>query len=40
MLPLSVLDLSFVTSGSTPTDALRATLDLARHVDERGYTRF
>jgi luciferase family oxidoreductase group 1 len=40
MLPLSVLDLSFVTSGSTPTDALRATLDLARHVDELDYRRF
>ncbi|MET0426935.1 MAG: LLM class flavin-dependent oxidoreductase [Microvirga sp.] len=40
MLPLSVLDLSFVTSGSTPTAALRATLDLARHVDDLAYTRF
>lgn len=40
MIPLSVLDLSFVTSGSTPTQALRNTLDLARHTDRLGYTRF
>jgi luciferase family oxidoreductase group 1 len=40
MLPMSVLDLSFVTAGSTPADALRNTLDLARHVDGLGYTRF
>jgi len=40
MLPLSVLDLSFVTSGSTPTQALRNTLDLAGHADGLGYTRF
>lgn len=40
MLPLSVLDLSFVTSGSTPTRALHNTLDLARHVDKLGYVRF
>jgi luciferase family oxidoreductase group 1 len=40
MIPLSVLDLSFVTSGSTPAQALRNTLDLARHTDGLGYTRF
>ncbi|MBM6596446.1 LLM class flavin-dependent oxidoreductase [Microvirga pudoricolor] len=40
MLPLSVLDLSFVAAGSTPADALRNTLDLASHVDGLGYTRF
>lgn len=40
MIPLSVLDLSFVTSGSTPTQALKNTLDLARHTDRLGYTRF
>jgi luciferase family oxidoreductase group 1 len=40
MLPLSVLDLSFVTAGSTPADALRNTLDLARHTDRLGFTRF
>jgi len=40
MIPLSVLDLSFVTSGSTPAEALRNTLDLARHADRLGYARF
>ncbi|MBF9234177.1 LLM class flavin-dependent oxidoreductase [Microvirga alba] len=40
MLPISVLDLSFVTSGSTPAQALRNTLDLARHADGLGYTRY
>jgi luciferase family oxidoreductase group 1 len=37
---LSVLDLAPVPSGSTPADALRNTLDLARHVDGLGYTRY
>lgn len=40
MPPLSVLDLSFVTAGSTPAHALRNTLDLARHTDRLGFTRF
>ncbi|MFC6791528.1 LLM class flavin-dependent oxidoreductase [Methylobacterium komagatae] len=40
MLPLSVLDLSFVSSGSTPTQALHDTLALARHVDGLGYRRY
>ncbi|WP_210484249.1 LLM class flavin-dependent oxidoreductase [Microvirga antarctica] len=40
MLPLSVLDLSFVTAGATPADALRRTIDLARHADRLGFTRF
>jgi luciferase family oxidoreductase group 1 len=40
MPALSVLDLAFVPSGSTPADALRNTLDLARHVERWGYTRF
>jgi len=40
MIPLSVLDLSFVTSGSTPAQALRSTLDLARHADMLGYARY
>jgi luciferase family oxidoreductase group 1 len=40
MPPVSVLDLSFVTSGSTPAQALRNTLDLARHADRLGYTRY
>ena len=40
MFPLSILDLSFVTSGSPPSAALRRTIDLARHVDGLGYLRF
>jgi luciferase family oxidoreductase group 1 len=39
-IPLSVLDLSPVPSGSSSADALRNTLDLARHADELGYTRY
>jgi len=37
---LSVLDVSPVPSGSTSTDALRNTLDLAKLVDNLGYTRY
>jgi luciferase family oxidoreductase group 1 len=40
MLPLSVLDLSFVTSGSPPSTALRASIELARHCDRLGYARY
>ena len=36
---LSVLDQSPVPAGVTPGDALENSLDLARHVDELGYTR-
>ncbi|MFT0859849.1 LLM class flavin-dependent oxidoreductase [Ancylobacter sp. G4_0304] len=39
-LPLSVLDLSFVTSGGSGPQALRETIELARHVDALGYRRF
>lgn len=39
-LPLSVLDLSFVTSGTSAAQALANTIDLARHVDTLGYKRF
>jgi luciferase family oxidoreductase group 1 len=38
-LRLSVLDQSPVPEGSTPGDALRNSLSLARHVDGLGYTR-
>jgi len=38
--PLSVLDVSPVTSGSTSSQALRNTVDLARFVDQRGYMRY
>jgi luciferase family oxidoreductase group 1 len=40
MVPLSVLDLSVVTSATRPADALRNSIDLARHVDELGYVRY
>jgi luciferase family oxidoreductase group 1 len=40
MPALSVLDLAFVPAGATPADALRNSLDLARHVERCGYTRF
>src|SRR6478752_656892 len=40
MIPLSVLDLSVVTSGTRPAAALRNSIDLARHVDGLGYVRF
>ncbi len=40
MIPLSVLDLSFVSSESTPAQALHDTLALARHVDALGYRRY
>src|SRR5581483_4810722 len=40
MIPLSILDLSPVCSGSTGADALRNSLDLARHADRLGFTRY
>jgi luciferase family oxidoreductase group 1 len=39
-VPLSVLDLATVSAGSTSRDALRNTLDLARHVERLGFHRF
>jgi len=39
-IPLSVLDLAPVPSGSTSAVALRQTLDLARHADRLGYHRY
>src|ERR1700760_1043069 len=38
--PLSVLDLAPIVEGSTPGEALRNSLDLARHVEGWGYKRF
>ena len=38
--PLSVLDLSFVVAGGSGPQALRETIELARHVDALGYERF
>ena len=40
MIPLSVLDLSVVTTGTNPPHALRNSIDLARHVDGLGYVRY
>jgi luciferase family oxidoreductase group 1 len=39
-LPLSVLDLSPIVEGSDAGEALRHSLDLARHVERLGYRRF
>ena len=38
--PLSILDLAPVVEGSTPTAALRNTLDLARRAEDLGYLRY
>jgi luciferase family oxidoreductase group 1 len=39
-VPLSVLDLATVPEGTSSGQALRDTLDLARHVESLGYHRF
>src|ERR1700723_307042 len=40
MVPLSVLDLSPIAEGSDAGQALRNSLDLARHVEALGFQRF
>ena len=40
MIPYSLLDLAPVVAGSTPAEALANTLDLARHAEAWGYTRY
>src|ERR1700752_1223725 len=40
MIPLSVLDLSVVTTATKPAAALRNSIDLARHADALGFTRY
>ena len=40
MIPWSVLDLSPIVEGSSASDALRNTLDLARHAERLGYHRY
>ncbi len=40
MTPLSILDLSPVSAGSTGSQALRNSLDLARLADQLGYVRY
>ncbi|HET9978390.1 MAG TPA: MsnO8 family LLM class oxidoreductase, partial [Burkholderiaceae bacterium] len=38
--PLSVLDLAPIVEGSSAADALRHTLELARHAEALGYRRY
>src|ERR671925_1490254 len=40
MIPFAVLDLSPIPEGKNAGDALRNTLDLARHVERLGYRRY
>ncbi|MDH4065419.1 MAG: LLM class flavin-dependent oxidoreductase [Acidobacteriota bacterium] len=40
MTPLSVLDLSPIVEGGSAAQSFRNSLDLARHVEEWGYSRF
>src|SRR5512135_17034 len=40
MTDLSVLDLSPVTTGTPPSKALRNSIDLAKHADRLGYSRY
>jgi luciferase family oxidoreductase group 1 len=39
-IPFSVLDLSPIVVGGTPSDSFRNTLELARHAEQLGYNRF
>jgi luciferase family oxidoreductase group 1 len=39
-IPYSVLDLATVIQGKTPADTFKKSLDLARHAEELGYTRY
>jgi luciferase family oxidoreductase group 1 len=40
MVPLSILDLSPIRQGATPSEALATTRELARHAEQLGYRRF
>src|SRR5688572_5959791 len=40
MIPFSVLDLSPIVEGGNATQALRNTLELARHAERWGYHRY
>lgn len=40
MIPFSVLDLSPIAKGTTATESFRNSLDLARHAEAWGYTRY
>lgn len=39
-IPLSILDLAIVLEGKTPAYSFENSLDLARHAEEIGYSRF
>ncbi|MFD4462211.1 LLM class flavin-dependent oxidoreductase [Nocardia sp. NPDC058480] len=39
-IPLSILDLSPISEGSSAAQALRNTVDLARHAEQWGYRRY
>jgi luciferase family oxidoreductase group 1 len=39
-LPYSILDLAVITEGATVSETLAKSLDIARHVENLGYTRF
>ncbi|QIS10912.1 LLM class flavin-dependent oxidoreductase [Nocardia arthritidis] len=39
-VPLSILDLSPISAGSTAREAIRNTIDLARHTEQWGYRRY
>jgi luciferase family oxidoreductase group 1 len=40
MIPFSVLDLSLIVEGTTATQALRNTLNMAQHAEQLGYNRY
>src|SRR3954465_15587492 len=40
MIPLSILDLSVVTTGTRPAAALRNSIVLSKHADRLGYVRY
>ncbi len=40
MIPFSILDLSPIAQGATPGEALRRSLDLAKHAERWGYQRY
>jgi luciferase family oxidoreductase group 1 len=40
VLPVSVLDLAPIVEGGTPGQALRNSVDLVRHAERLGYTRY
>ncbi len=40
MVPFSILDLSPIVAGGSPSESLRNTLDLARHAERWGFRRY